>query len=79
MCDLLGIRKSRTTALHPQSDGQTERMNRTLLDLLTKLAKDNPKEWDRKLQYAMAAYRSSVHSTTGETPNRLMLQLLPLF
>ena len=73
MCDLLGIRKSRTTALHPQSDGQTERMNRTLLDLLAKLAKDNPKEWDRKLQYAMAAYRSSVHSTTGETPNRLML------
>jgi hypothetical protein len=73
MCGLLGIRKTRTTPLHPQSDGQTERLNRTLLDLLSKLAIDCPGDWDLKLQFAMAAYRSTPHSTTGETPNRLML------
>jgi transposase InsO family protein len=73
MCHLLGIRKTRTTALHPQSDGQTERLNRTLLDLLAKLAVKEPTDWDLKLPYAMAAYRSTPHTTTGETPNRLML------
>ena len=73
MCDLLGIRKTRTTPLHPQSDGQTERLNRTLLDLLSKLAIDSPADWDTKLPFALAAYRSTPHSTTGETPNRLML------
>ena len=73
MCQLLGIRKTRTTPLHPQSDGQTERMNRTLLDVLAKLTRDNRTNWDEHLCYAMAAYRSSVHATTGETPNRLML------
>ena len=31
---------------HPQSDGQTERMNRTLLDVLAKLARDKPRDWD---------------------------------
>jgi transposase InsO family protein len=73
VCRLLGIQKTRTTPLHPQSDGQTERVNRTLLNLLAKMAADNPAAWDDRLPYAMAAYRSTPHSTTGETPNRLML------
>jgi hypothetical protein len=72
MCTLLGIRKSRTTPLHPQGDGQCERANRTLLDVVAKLARENPRDWDEQLPYAMAAYRSSVHRVTGETPNRLM-------
>ena len=72
MCRLLGINKTRTTALHPQGDGQAERQNRTLLDVVAKLAKDNPRDWDEYLPYAMAAFRSSVHRVTGETPNRLM-------
>jgi transposase InsO family protein len=73
MCKLLGIRKTRTTPLHPQSDGQTERANRTVLELLAKMAVDNPAAWDEKLPLVMAAYRSTPHSTTGQTPNRLML------
>ena len=73
MCHLLGVRKTRTTALYPQSDRHTERQNRTVIDVLAKLARRNPREWDEQLCYALAAYRSSVHSVTGETPNRLML------
>ena len=73
MCRLLRINKTRTTALHPQSDGQTERANRTLLDLLAKLVKENESSWDEQLPYALVAYRSSVHRVTEETPNRLML------
>ena len=42
MCQLLGMRKTRTTAFHPQSDGQTERQNRTVIDVLAKLARENP-------------------------------------
>ena len=72
-CKLLGTLKTRTTPLHPQSDGQTERCNRTLLDILAKLTKDQPAKWDEWLPYAMSSYRSSVHRVTGETPNRLML------
>jgi transposase InsO family protein len=73
MCEILGIRKTRTTPMNPASNGSTERMNRTILDLLAKMAVENPNEWDLKLPFAMAAYRSTPHSTTGETPNRLML------
>jgi hypothetical protein len=70
MCRLLRIHSTKTTALHPQGDGQTERANSILLSLL---AKTDPKQWDRQLPFALAAYRSSVHRVTGETPNRLML------
>ena len=73
VCKLLGTLKTRTTPLHPQSDGQTERCNRTLLDILAKLTRDQPAVWDEWLPYAMSSYRSSVHRVTGETPNRLML------
>ena len=73
LCRLLNITKTRTTPLHPQSDGQTECVHRTLLDLLAKLAVDCPSEWDTKLSYALAAYRSTIHTTTVETPYRLML------
>jgi hypothetical protein len=72
-CHLLGMEKLRTTAFHPQGDGQTERANRSLLALLNKLPIDTPRNWDVRLPFALAAYRSSVHSTTRMTPNRLML------
>jgi transposase InsO family protein len=73
MCAMLNIHKTRTTPGHPQSDGQTERMNRTLLDVLAKLTRDKQTDWDLHLDMAMAAYRGSVHKTTEFTPARLML------
>lgn len=73
MCRLLGIHKTRTSPYHPAGDGQCERMMRSLGDLLAKTANENPLDWDLRLPFALAAYRSSVHSATGETPNRLML------
>jgi hypothetical protein len=49
MCRLLGIEKTRTTPYRPQSDGQTERMNRSLLEMLAKAAREDPRNWDVKL------------------------------
>ena len=73
MCKLLDIEKTRTTPLHPQSDGQVERYNRTLIEILRGKSKDSQEDWDLQLQPCMMAYRNSVHEFTGETPNMLML------
>jgi len=70
---LAGIRRTRTTPFHPRSDGQTERMNRTILAMLRATAYDNPGDWPDKLPMIMAAYRMTPHSTTGVTPNYAML------
>lgn len=73
VCKLLDIEKTRTTPLHPQSDGQVERYNRTLVETLRGKLKESQEDWDLQLQPCMMAYRSSVHESTGETPNMLML------
>jgi len=69
LCLLAGVNKSHTTPFHPQSDGQTERMNRTLLQMLKTTADENPGTWPQRLATVMAAYRMTVHKTTGVTPN----------
>jgi len=66
---LQGIRRTRTTPFHPRFDGQTERMNRTILAMLRATAYDNPGNWPGKLPAIMTAYRMTPHSTTGVTPN----------
>jgi len=73
LCQITGINKSRTTPFHPQCDGQTERMNRTLLQMLRCTADDNPATWPQRLPTIMAAYRMTVHRVTGLTPNMAML------
>ena len=69
---LLGIKKINTTAYHPQTDGMVERLNRTFLDMLAKIAHCDPRTWDLYLPYALFAYRTSPHHSTNMTPFRLL-------
>ena len=48
-------------------------MNRTLLQMLKTTADENPGTWPQRLATVMAAYRMTVHATTGITPNMAML------
>ena len=73
ICRILNIEKTRTTALHPQSDGMIERFNRTLESMLAMFVSDNQRDWDGCLPYVMMAYRTSVHETTGCTPSEMMM------
>ena len=68
MCDKLGVTKTRTTALHPQSDGMVERYNRTIGTQLAMYAQENPSDWDQHVPMLLMAYRSAKHEATGETP-----------
>uniref|UniRef100_A0AAR2LQ50 Gypsy retrotransposon integrase-like protein 1 n=1 Tax=Pygocentrus nattereri TaxID=42514 RepID=A0AAR2LQ50_PYGNA len=73
VCKLLQVSKTRTTPYHPASNGQAERFNRTLLQMIRCYVDRNQKNWDEHLPLLTAAYRSSVHVATKHTPNRLML------
>ena len=72
ICKLLGIKKTHTTAYHPQSDGLVERFNRTLLGMLSTATRDNPFNWESHLRPLCMAYNTSVHPTTGFSPFFLM-------
>ena len=73
MCKILDIDKTRTTPLRPQSDGMVERFNRTLEAMLSMFVDLRQTDWDYYLPLVMMAYRSSVHESTGFTPNEMML------
>ena len=73
VCHLLEITKTRTTPYHPSSNGQVERFNRTLLQMIRCYVGKNQRDWDKYLPLLTAAYRSSPHACTGFTPNRMML------
>lgn len=72
MCSRLEIRKTRTTPLHPQSDGMVERFNRTIKEHLVKVLNGNQKDWDEHVQIFLMAYRTSKHLSTGETPSNII-------
>ena len=71
ICKLLKIEKLRT-AYHPQCDGQVERFNRTLGNMIGTIASNNQKEWDLYLHQVLLAYRTNINESTGATPFSLL-------
>ena len=55
----IGIEHHRTTPVHPQSNGRTERFNRTLKEMLQKLVNNASERWEEQLNAALLAYRTS--------------------
>ncbi|GKA64159.1 RNA-directed DNA polymerase, partial [Tanacetum coccineum] len=53
---------------HPQTDGQTEVVNRSLGNLLRSLIRDNAKQWDLILPQTESTYIRSLNRTTGKSP-----------
>ena len=73
VCKLLDITKTRSTPYHAMSNGFIERMNATLVNLISAYVDDEQREWDLHLPLLTAAYRACVHEATGYSPNLLML------
>ncbi|KAH7485293.1 Transposon Tf2-8 polyprotein [Phytophthora ramorum] len=63
----LGTQLSMSTADHPQTDGQTERVNRVLVDTIKSYA-HSFHQWSDCLPMAEFAINNSVHVSTGHTP-----------
>ncbi|KAK7899004.1 hypothetical protein WMY93_019857 [Mugilogobius chulae] len=66
------VKKTRTTPLHPQSDGLVERFNRTLATQLAILVSKHQRDWDCYLPLVLWAYRTAVQESSQCTPAALM-------
>lgn len=69
---LSGTAHRKTTAYHPQTNGLTERLNRTLADMISMYVDVEHKNWDEVLPYVTFAYNTARQETTHQTPFSLV-------
>ncbi|CAI7764615.1 unnamed protein product [Closterium sp. NIES-54] len=65
---LLGTKLAMSSAYHSQTDGQTERLNQVVEQLLCTACKDDVSHWDTQLPTLEFAYNNASHAATGKTP-----------
>ena len=77
LCQLLNIAKSHTTPWHPESDGKTERFNRSLISMLRTLEPSKKSNWKDHVATLVHAYNCCKHSSTNFSPYYLMFGRSP--
>ncbi len=65
---LMGVKHKASTAFHPQTDGQTERLNQTLEQFLRAYINYKQDNWTTLLPLAQFVYNNNANQTTKETP-----------
>jgi len=74
----LGTKLLFSTTCHPQTDGQTEVVNRTLGQMLRCFISGNPRVWEDLLPHVEFAYNRVVNSTTSHSPFEVVYGFNPL-
>ena len=74
---LLQYNVALSTAYHPQTDGEMERVNQELETYLRLFTSNKPEEWLTLLPMAEFAHNSTTHSVTQRTPFSLMMEYEP--
>ncbi|GKB37792.1 reverse transcriptase domain-containing protein [Tanacetum coccineum] len=67
-----GVTHKISTIYHPQTNGQTEVTNKAIKCILERSIRYNPKDWSKKLNDALWAFRTAYKTPTGCNPFRLV-------
>lgn len=68
VCNQLNVSQHMSTAFHPQTDGQTERMNRLLEEMLRAYVRPSHDDWDMKLPCCEFAINNAFQESVRNTP-----------
>ena len=72
LCELYGVQKLRTSPYHAQTNGQVERMNQTIIRMISKLEEDKKACWSEHLPEMLSAYNGTLSAVTGYSPYFLL-------
>lgn len=75
----LGGKHTRTTANHPQTNGQAEIFNKTLNHYLRSFTEQNRRSWSKTLPSLTFMHNTAEHSSTGVTPSSLISSFNPSY
>jgi transposase InsO family protein len=77
LCFQIGVKRRLSTAFHPQTDGQTERMNQVLEHYLRTYVNQRQDDWAPMLSTAQFAANNSTNSSIGMSPFRALMGFNP--
>ena len=77
MCELAQVKKLHTSPYHPETNGQCECFNATLINMLGTLPTHAKKNWQECMATLPHAYNCTVSSVTGFSPYFLMFGRTP--
>ena len=77
LCELMGIRKVRTSPYHAQTNGQVEWAHQMLMHMIGKLSEDWKADWPKHLPELVHAYNSMRVAITGYSLHYLMFWCWP--
>nr|GEU93843.1 putative retrotransposon polyprotein [Tanacetum cinerariifolium] len=64
-------------SFHPQTNGQTKDINKTMVNIIRCMCSDRPKQWDLCLDPTKFAYNNMVNRSTGKSSFSVAYQKLP--
>ena len=74
---LTGVKQKMSSAYHPETDGASERTNRTVIQALRFHVQCNQREWVKALPLVRFNYMNTVNASTGFTPFQLRFEHSP--
>ena len=77
LCDLYGVQKLRTLPYYAQTNGQVERMNQTIIHMISKLEEDKKAFWSQHLSELLLAYNATCCAVTRYSPYYLLFGRRP--
>ena len=72
LCQVTGVKKLRSSQYHPQTNGQCECFNSTLLNMLGTLTPKQKKDWKSQVPALVHAYNCTRNAATGFSPYYLL-------
>jgi hypothetical protein len=67
-CVSHGVKPRFSTAFHPETDGQTERVNKVVEEVLRNLLSGDNSDWSRLLSYVQFSINNAKHASTNYSP-----------
>ena len=77
LCELYGVQKLRTLPYHAQTNGQVERMNQTIICMISKLEEDRKACWSEHLPQLSLVYNATRSAVTWYSPYYLLFGRRP--
>jgi hypothetical protein len=76
---MLDTKLTKSTSFHPQTGGQTEVVNKMIVDIFHMYNSNHPHTWDESLPYVQHSYNRALHSSTDHNPVQVGLGFKTLY